>query len=176
MQNVFLNITKNLRTYDAKHIFKQKSYILSNEQFGFCQGRSCVTQLLNTIFDWLCQIDNNIPVDAIYLDFAKAFDTVPHQRLLTKIYGYGIRGNVFNWIQDFLTDRIQHVNINNQCSSSSQVTSGVPQGSVLGPTLFIYFINDLPTVVTTLLKIFADDTKVYHHIRNDADREELQHT
>ena len=150
--------------------------LLSDEQFGFCKGRSCVTQLLNTLFDWLCQIDDNIPIDAIYLDFRKAFDTVPHERLLNKLYGYGVRGNIFNWVKDFLSDRFQYVTINDQSSSCSQVTSGVPQGSVLGPTLFIYFINDLPTVVTTLLKIFADDTKVYHHIRNDADREELQHT
>ena len=112
----------------------------------------------------------------IYLDFKKAFDSVPHQRLLTKLHGYGVRGNIFNWVKDFLTGRTQHVTINDKQSSSTNVSSGVPQGSVLGPTLFIYFINDLPTVVTTLIKIFADDTKAYNRISNFKDHEELQFT
>ena len=96
--------------------------------------------------------------------FRKAFDTVPHERLLSKLNGYGIKGNIFNWIKDFLKDRYQFVNINDNVSSKDPVTSGVPQGSVLGPTLFIYYINDLPSVVLSLIKIFADDTKAYRPI------------
>ena len=157
-----------------KHLIENN--LLSKEQFGFCAGRSCITQLLNTIFDWLCHIDEDVPVDAIYLDFKKAFDTVPHERLLTKLHGYGIRGNIFNWVKDFLSNRSQYVTINDQSSTSSEVTSGVPQGSVLGPTLFIYFINDLPTVVSVFLKIFADDTKIYYPIRSLLDRDVLQQT
>ena len=92
-----------------KHLIENN--LLSKEQFGFCAGRSCITQLLNTIFDWLCHIDEDVPVDAIYLDFKKAFDTVPHERLLTKLHGYGIRGNIFNWVKDFLSNRSQYVTI-----------------------------------------------------------------
>jgi len=170
----FIEVIDNIRDKLFNHLVNNN--LLSDEQYGFCEGRSCVLQLLNTIYDWLCQIDNNVPVDAIYLDFKKAFDTVPHERLLTKLHGYGVRGNIFNWVKDFLTGRTQHVSINDKLSSISNVTSGVPQGSVLGPTLFIYFINDLPTVITTFIKIFADDTKAYFPIKSVKDHEELQLT
>ena len=87
-----------------------------------------------------------------------------------------IHGNVLSWITDFLSDRSQFVSINDFCSSTIKVTSGVPQGSVLGPSLFIYFINDLPSVCTTLTKIFADDTKVYTHVSSPQDCTNLQNT
>ena len=105
------------------------------------------------------------------MDFKKAFDTVPHIRLLKKLEGYGVKGKVLNWIKSFLKGREQFVKINNSHSSNLPVTSGVPQGSVLGPTLFIYFINDLPNVTDLKTKIFADDTKVYTAINSIEDRD-----
>ena len=85
--------------------------LLSEEQYGFCKGRSCITQLLNTIQDWFLHLDQNCPVDAVYLDFRKAFDTVPHERLLNKLYGYGVKGDVLNWVRNFLSNRSQFVSI-----------------------------------------------------------------
>ena len=104
-------------------------------------------------------MDNKKAVDAIYLDFSKAFDTVPHKRLIHKLKMYGIHDNVLSWITDFLSNRSHYVTVNNSSSDSVPVTSGVPQGSVLGPVLFIYYINDMPEVTDQDLAIFADDTK-----------------
>ena len=150
--------------------------LLSPDQFGFCSGRSCVTQLLVTINEWFTYLDQKIPVDAAYLDFRKAFDSVPHKRLLSKLHGYGVRGTVLRWVEDFLSNRNQYVNVNGKTSEKVPVTSGVPQGSVLGPTLFIYFINDLPDAAESFLKIFADDTKAYTKIETKEDQLRLQRT
>ena len=150
--------------------------ILANEQYGFFSGRSTETQLLTSLHQWQKSLDSNIPVDVIYMDFRKAFDSVPHARLVTKLKSYGVQGNLLQWIDSFLTGRTQHVNVNNQKSEEKEVTSGVPQGSVLGPTLFIYFINDLPLTSTVETKIFADDTKVYTSIQNEQDANNLQMT
>ena len=99
-------------------------------------------------------------IDVIYLDYRKAFDTVPHKRLLTKIYDSGIRGKVFNWIRAFLRDREMRVVVNKQFSAWSPVISGVPQGSVLGPLLFLLYVNDLPDWIVNDMRMFADDTKI----------------
>ena len=149
--------------------------ILSNVQYGFVSGRNTISQLLTTLNDWMFDLDNDRSVDAAYMDFRKAFDTVPHQRLIKKLQSYKIGGPILNWIISFLTNRSQFVKINNSVSDNLNVTSGVPQGSVLGPTLFIYFINDLPNVVKdNNVKIFADDTKVYKSINDTSDNICLQ--
>ena len=111
--------------------------------------------------DWSQYIEDDESWDTIYLDFAKAFDRVAHERLLKKVSAFGIRGSVLSWVRDFLTGRRQYVSVKGESSSWRDVLSGVPQGSVLGPILFIPYINDLPEVVNSIVKIFADDTKLY---------------
>ena len=161
-----------IRDGSCDHLNQNK--LLSDCQFGFSKGRSCVTQLLITINDWMTELDDSIPVDAVYLDVRKAFDTVPHKRLMIKLKGYGITGNILEWIQDFLSRRHQYVNINGCKSEQSEVSSGVPQGSVLGPTLFVYHINDLPQTAHCDVTIFADDTKAYSAVYDDETRMKLQ--
>ena len=116
--------------------------------------------------DFTDYYEDDIPYDCIYLDFSKAFDRVPHDRLLTKVYNCGIRGVAFHWIKSFLFDRSQCVVVNDKVSSCSKVSSGIPQGSVLGPLLFTIFINDLPDSIASHIKIFADDTKIYNSTDN----------
>ena len=96
---------------------------------------------------------------AIYLDFQKAFDSIPHKRLIRKLAAYGVTGKILRWIETFLTDRKQRVCVEGSLSYWEDVLSGIPQGSVLGPTLFVVFINDMPDEITSLSKMFADDAK-----------------
>ena len=120
-----------------------------------------MSQLLEFLEDITQAIDNGEDVDVVYLDFCKAFDKVPHKRLLKKLHGYGIRGKILNWIKEFLSAREQRVIVNGSQSSWKDVTSGIPQDSVLDPVLFLVFINDLPDVIEVLIKLFADDAKIY---------------
>ena len=99
---------------------------------------------------------------------------MPHKRLLNKLYSYGIRGKIHSWIANFLENREQSVKIGGSMSNRSPVTSGIPQGSVLGPILFLIYINDLPEIVNSAVKLFADDTKVYREIASNEDCDILQ--
>ena len=110
----------------------------------------------------------------IYFDFSKAFDSVPHTRLLSKLQAYGVSGQLLKWFGSFLRGRRQCVKINSVLSSWLQVTSGVPQGSVLGPLLFALYINELPSLVSSQLLMFADDIKLYRRIRSSIDCRILQ--
>ena len=136
--------------------------LYSDSQHGFRKKRSCVTQLLEVMEQLTNCFDDGYPVDMVYLDFRKAFDSVPHKRLLCKMKYYGISGKVIDWVEDFLSDRVQRVRVGREFSSSSPVLSGIPQGSVLGPVLFTIFINDILDEVESDCKIFADDTKMYN--------------
>jgi len=135
--------------------------LLSNDQYGFRPHRSCALQLLHVMEDWTKFIEGSESWDSIYLDLAKAFDKVAHRRLIRKVSAYGIKGNVLAWIENFLSQRRQCVSIKGSTSSWISVESGVPQGSVLGPVLFIIYVNDITDSVSCISKIFADDTKLY---------------
>ena len=108
------------------------------------------------------------------MNFAKAFNTAPHQRLLVQLKGYGIGGTVLQWIDALLSGRRQRVVVNGSKSTWANVTSGIPQGSVLGPLLFVCFINDLPSVFASPVHLFADDTKLYRRVTTLEDHEALQ--
>ena len=154
--------------------YMKDNNLFSNDQHGFLPKRSCVTQLLLIIDHWTKLIDEGHLIDSIYLDFSKAFDSVPHNRLLLKLQTYGIESTALKWIHSFLTERKQRVHINGKYSEWEAVTSGVPQGSVLGPILFLIFINDLPNAIHSFIKIFADDTKIYNTPDMDNAHYELQ--
>ena len=152
----------------------EKHNLFSKHQHGFRSKRSCLTQLLEYFSEIHNIVDNSDPVDAIYLDCKKAFDTVPHKRLLSKLKSYGIQGKILRWIKSFLTNRSQKVVVKGVLSDSLPVLSGVPQGSVLGPVLFLIFINDLLEGIKSLGKLFADDSKIFRKITSEQDRIILQ--
>ena len=145
-----------------KHL--ESNCILLNNQFGFRQHHSCESQLLVTIDDVTRAINNKLQVDAAVLDFAKAFDKVAHQRLLHKLEYYGVRGKLLIWLEFFLNNRTQQVVVEGQHSTPCSVTSGVPQGSVLGPILFLVYINDVSSNVHSELRLFTDDILIYKPI------------
>ncbi|XP_072040225.1 uncharacterized protein [Amphiura filiformis] len=125
---------------------------------------SCETQLIQATQDWSEVLNRGGQTDVLLLDFSKAFDKVPHLRLAAKLNYYGIRGKMLSWIQDFLVGRDQCVVVNGTHSKWSPVTSGVPQGSVLGPTLFLLYINDIVSDISCTLRLFADDSILYKEI------------
>ena len=153
----------------------EKHGILCNSQHGFRQRRSCETQLVSTITDFIGTIENKGQCDVILLDFSKAFDKVSHDLLLNKLIRYGVNTQTHKWISSFLNNRTQQVVVDGVSSERSEVSSGVPQGSVLGPLLFLLFINDLPSYTKhSSIRLFADDCVLYKQITSDDDRNKLQ--
>jgi hypothetical protein len=140
------------------------------------KNKSCTTNLLEFMEKITEAADRGEPIDVIYLDFAKAFDKVPRERLLKKLQAHGVTGNVHRWIRAWLTGRQQRVAVNGKLSSWKEVLSGVPQGSVLGPILFTIFINDLDGAATAIkiIRKFADDTKVGHGVSTPEEAGVLQ--
>ena len=148
--------------------------IMNDNQHGFRKKRSCETQLLEFVEELSENLASGFQTDVLVMDFAKAFDKVNHSLLVHKLSEYGIQGSINNWISDFLRDRRQAVVVNGCKSGFIPVTSGVPQGSVLGPCLFLAYINDLPDTLKARTRLFADDTATYSVVANIPDQMRLQ--
>ena len=149
------------------HEYLDRQQILCDAQHGFRKARSCETQLV-FIYDELARNkENKLVTDVLILDFSKAFDAVCHTKLLFKLQKLGIRSSFLSWIGEFLNNRKQFVVVDGVCSKTCNVVSGVPQGSVLGPLLFLLYINDLPQHLESQCRLFADDAVIYNTRNNN---------
>ena len=155
-----------------KHL--ENNNILTDLQHGFRKHRSCETQLIKTVNYLAKSMNHGEQIDSILLDFSKAFDKVCHRKLLLKLEYYGIRGRKLQWIKKLLENRTQKFAVAGVTSSVSAVTSSVPQGTVLGPLLFLIYINDMPSTASSTIGVFADDTYICRSIRNIDDYKILQ--
>ena len=172
-------ICKILEHILTSHIMKhlEINYILLS-QFGFRAGDSCEAQLLIITDDFAKALNNRQQVDIGILDLSKAFDRVPHVRLLRKLDFYGIRGQILTRLQSFLSERLQQVLVDGCCSSPCKVSSGIPQGSVFGPVLFLLYIytyiNDITEGICCHIKLFVDDCLIYRTIQSPSNQHILQ--
>lgn len=161
-----------------KHIMEhceQYNIILTN-QHGFRAKRSCETQLVETIEDIARNRNFGNAIDLLILDCSKAFDTVPHKKLLLKLnmYGIGPDTSIGKWISSWLNDRSQKVTLDGESSAAARVKSGVPQGTVLGPLMFLLFINDIGSEVEhSRIHLFADDCLLFREVNNEKDHIKL---
>lgn len=150
--------------FDRMIKFWREIDFINSNQFGFLRGRSTTTQMLSTFNDWAKSRNSSTPTDVVFLDLAKAFDSVPHERLLLKLKCSGIDECLLNWLRHFLVGRKQRVVVRGSYSDWSCVTSGTPQGTILGPLLFLLYINDISEFLSSTVKLYADDTKIYREI------------
>ena len=171
--HIIKTIERIIKTRIVKHLLDHN--ILCKTQHGFLKGRNCLTQLLKHIDTILNNFLKGLDTDSIYLDFSKAFDKVDHKTLLSKLHSYGIRGKLLSWIESYLSDRTQTVVVNGSHSYPAKVESGVPQGTVLGPILFLVYINDLHQCINhSIISHFADDTRILKAIGLASDVSLLQ--
>jgi len=154
---------------DSITTFLEQNQITSHSQHGFTKGRSCLTNLLESLEQWTQALDNGYGVDILYLDYRKAFDNVPHQRLIHKLSTLGCQGKLLLRVESFLHNRTMRVGVRGSYSSWFDMLSGVPQGSVLGPILFLLYVNEIPSWILSSINMFADDTKVWRVIETDPD-------
>lgn len=164
---------KVLRNKIIEHF--NKNNLFNNSQHGFRAGRSCLSQLLEHVDTLLTMLEDGSNADVVYLDFSKAFDKVDFNIVLNKLKGLGINGKIHSWITAFLTNRSQLVSVNGVLSDPQPVISGVPQGSVLGPLIFLVLIGDIDEdVLYSVIKSFADDTRATKKVNSVEDIKKLQ--
>jgi len=163
-----LNATNKVATFEAtvvKHVFSRlvSKGLINKHQHGFVSKHSTITNLLQCTHDWSLAFHDEVPVDVIYNDFSKAFDSVVHSKLIHKLQTFGINGLLLKWITAFLHGRSYCVVVENRYFSWSKVISGIPQGSVLGPMLFVLFIGDISNIIVNCVpaKLYADDLKLH---------------
>jgi len=148
--------------------FLEKNHTLNDKQFGFRKKHSTGLALADLVSDIADKLDNGFITFGIFIDLRKAFDTINHDILFHKLWHYGIRGLPLNWFKDYLSNRHQSVYIDNVHSSFLKITCGVPQGSILGPLLFLIYINDIVNCTTKFdIRLFADDTNLFQFIKNN---------
>ena len=150
---------------------------ISNSQWGFTAGRSTIGALLSTTHDWFKLLEEGKDICAVFLDYRKAFDSVPHRPLIEKLKGVGLNPHIIAWLSDYLTSRKQRVVVDGSISSSTEVLSGVPQGSILGPLLFLIYIDGITKVKlsnNSRLVLYADDVLIYSAISDNNDYQLLQ--
>ena len=161
-----------IHSHVISHLTKDGT--LNPAQHGFRKNRSCETQLIETVNELAKSLNQKQQIDSILLDFSKAFDKICHRKLLLKLNHYGINRKVLNWIGDFLSKRTQRVVVRGVSYEPSSVSSGVPQGTVLGPLVFLVYINDMPLNVSSKIGLFADDACLYRSIKTEEDISILQ--
>ena len=155
--------------------YLESNDLICDKQHGFRSGRSCLTQHLHHFDDVLEALSENSDFDSIYLDYAKAFDKVDHKLLVKKLTHYGIHPKIVKWVESFLTNRTQSVVVDGNLSLIALIISGVPQGTVLGPILFLIFINDIEhCILHSIVRCFADDTRISIAVKSERDVQLLQ--
>ena len=168
------SVCKVMERLVFNHIYPVVSPQINSAQHGFMKHRSTTTQLIDTYSDISTNLGSESQTDIIFLDFAKAFDSVPHDLIVHKLKIFGFGSNLLQWIGNYLQGRYHSVMIEGQVSSPLPVTSGVPQGSIIGPLLFVLYINDICDVFTSFMKLYADDAKLYRNINSRKDVLSLQ--